>query len=136
MVDSICGIYLGILGKFLNSKEPDRRYRIAYAYSNDGLNWNRNSKYIVETKSETECQALPTVFTYKGLYHMYFCYRDVDFRSNPQNSYKLGYAYSYDGLSWTRDDINAGISTTEFSWDSEMMCYPNVFESAGNYYTL
>ena len=68
---------------------------------------------------------------------MYFCYRNAfDFRTNPQNSYKLGYAYSYDGLSWTRDDINAGISTTQFSWDSEMMCYPNVFKSAGNYYML
>ena len=117
--------------------EPDRFYRIAYAHSLDGLNWLRDGKYIIKAKTETECQALPTVFTIEGKYHMYFCYRDAhDFRTNSNNAYRLGYAYSYDGFNWTRNDEEAGIDVTPGSWDSDMMCYPHVFECNGNYYML
>ena len=117
--------------------EPDRFYRIAYACSSDGLNWHRGGSYIIETKSKTECQALPTVFRFKGRYHMYFCYRNAfDFRRNPAKSYRLGYASSIDGTSWTRCDENVGIDITLGSWDSDMLCYPNVFNCDGNYFLL
>jgi sucrose-6-phosphate hydrolase SacC (GH32 family) len=117
--------------------EPDRYYRIAYAHSPDGVNWERDGRYIIETKSENECQALPTVFTAGGRYHMYFCYRDAfDFRQNREKAYRLGYACSVDGLNWTRCDEAAGIDVTPGSWDSDMMCYPHAFECDGNHYLL
>lgn len=115
--------------------EPDRYYRIAYAHSQDAINWERDGAYIIEAKSATECQALPTVFKIGDKYHMYFCYRDAfDFRNNSEKAYRLGYAHSHDGLNWVRSD--AGIDVTPGGWDSEMMCYPNVFESDGDYYLL
>lgn len=121
----------------LDCSEPDRYYRIAYACSRDGLNWERDGRYIIDAKSENECQALPTIFALGGKYHMYFCYRDAfDFRSNREKSYRLGYAYSVDGTSWTRDDEAAGIDVTPDSWDSDMMCYPHVFECEGNHFLL
>ncbi len=116
---------------------PDRFYRIAYAHSPDGLNWHRDGRYIIESKLQTECQALPTVFRLRDIYHMYFCYRNAfDFRNNPSNSYRLGYAFSLDGINWTRCDEKAGIDITPGSWDSDMMCYPNVFKSDNNYFML
>ncbi len=121
----------------IECEEPDRNYRIAYAHSQDGLVWERDGRYIIEAKTETECQALPTVFTMGGNYHMFFCYRDAyDFRNNREKSYRLGYAYSFDGIIWTRADEDAGIDVTPGSWDSDMMCYPNVFESDGKFYLL
>lgn len=117
--------------------EPDRFYRIAYAHSRNGLDWERDGHYIIEPKSQNECQALPTVFSVGGLHHMYFCYRDAfDFRENRNKSYRLGYAYSRDGLRWIRDDGAAGIDVTPGTWDSDMACYPHVFECDGDYYLL
>jgi hypothetical protein len=117
--------------------DPDRFYRIAYASSSDGINWRRDGRYIIEAKLENECQALPTVFTYGERHHMIFCYRDAfNFRSNRNRAYRLGYAYSLDGLTWTRSDNQLGIDVSVDDWDSDMMCYPHVFECNGAHYLL
>lgn len=115
----------------------ERFYKIAYAHSIDGINWQRSGKTIIDEKIADECQALPTVIYAGGKYHMYFCYRSAyDFRQNSKNAYRLGYAWSEDMLNWTRDDNKAGIDLSESGWDSEMMCYPNLFESDGQIYLL
>jgi sucrose-6-phosphate hydrolase SacC (GH32 family) len=70
-------------------------------------------------------------------YHMYFCYRQAyDFRKNSDRSYRLGYAHSHDLITWTRDDNLAGIDVSSSGWDSEMQCYPHIFESNGDVYML
>ncbi len=118
-------------------EQAERFYRIAQAESEDGIHWKRDGKYIIEAKSDGECQALPTVFTQGGLHHMHFCYRDAfDFRTNKDRSYRLGYAYSEDGRTWIRDDQKCGIDVTPGSWDSDMMCYPHVFECDGAHFLL
>jgi hypothetical protein len=117
--------------------EPDRSYRIAYSRSLDGINWERDGRYIIPVKSDNECQALPTVFTKNGRHHMYFCYRDTfDFRNNKDKSYKLGYAFSLDGITWLRQDDAAGIDESFGEWDSDMTCYPHVFEFEGKHFLL
>nr|WP_315485069.1 hypothetical protein [uncultured Undibacterium sp.] len=105
----------------------DRFYRIAHAVSPNGIDWERNSRYLIDTVSDDECQALPTVFFMDGRYHMYFCFRNAyDFRLNKDNAYRLAYAYSDDLITWVRADQQAGISLSDSGWDSEMMCYPHV----------
>jgi hypothetical protein len=120
-----------------DGKEPDRFYKIAGAKSQDGIHWQRDGKYIVDTALEDECQALPTVFEYEGRYHMYFCFRSAfDFRTNSKNAYRLGYAWSADLKQWNRDDALSGMDLSETGWDSEMMCYPHVFECDDQVYML
>ena len=59
---------------------------------------------------------------------MLFCHRNTfDFRTNPVNAYRLGYAWSDDLIDWTREDELIGIDTTPDSWDTDMMCYPHIF---------
>lgn len=119
------------------SAQPERNYKIAYAHSKDGILWVRDGQPIIDDKIDNEAQALPTVFFTEGSYHMYFCYRNTyDFRANRENSYKLGYAHSKDGLVWQRDDTNSGMNSSVGAWDSEMMCYPNTFECEGDVYML
>lgn len=117
---------------------PERVYKIAYATSDDGINWQKMNRCIIKDKiDENECQALPTVIKIGERYHMYFCYRHmIGFRTEKEKGYRLGYAYSDDLINWTRDDINAGITTTEGAWDSDMMCYPNIFKMDGKIYLL
>jgi predicted GH43/DUF377 family glycosyl hydrolase len=115
----------------------ERVYKIGHAISHDGLEWKRLGGIISDRIDENECQALPTVIEINGRYHMYFCYRSmVGFRTEKGKGYQLGYAYSDDLDQWTRDDGVAGIELSEEGWDSEMMCYPNIFESRGNIYLL
>ena len=46
------------------------------------------------------------------------------------------YAESKDGISWERKDDKVGIDVSESGWDSEMICYPFVFEHKGQKYLL
>ncbi|RFB96299.1 hypothetical protein B5K08_07910 [Rhizobium leguminosarum bv. trifolii] len=125
--------------KFEQSEAPDRVYKIAYAFSADGREWQRTGEQIIANSlNEDECQALPTVCHHGGRHHMYFCYRQAyGFRTDPSAGYRIGYACSDDMVRWTRDDTAAGIGVSGTGeWDSDMQCYPHVFESDGKLFML
>jgi hypothetical protein len=123
---------------FENEGPPDRVYKIAHATSTDGIHFTPNGKAIIADKlHEDECQALPSVIYHTGLYHMVFCYREaVGFRKEKSRGYRLGYAYSSDLLTWTRDDDRLGIAMADEGWDSEMMCYPHFFSCSDEWHLL
>ena len=123
---------------FGENDQPDRVYKIAHATSTDGISWSRNGLPIICDKlNRNECQALPTVIFSQGKYHMYFCYRQANgFREDVNRGYRIGYAYSMDLESWVRDDLEAGIDISVSGWDSEMQCYPHVFECDEKVYLL
>lgn len=121
------------------NEPPARVYKIAHALSTDGINWQKEEgKHIItDSLNEDECQALPSVIKIGDRYHMYFCFREAtDFRKNAKRGYRLGYAWSDDLKNWNRDDKNAGIDFSETGWDSEMMCYPHIFECDSKIYLL
>ena len=120
--------------------EPVARvYKIAHAVSEDGINWVKEEgvQIIPDILDEDECQALPTVIKIDTRYHMFFCYRyATNFRKDITRGYRLGYAWSDDGKKWVRDDQRSGIDLSSEGWDSEMMCYPHLFQFNGKYYLL
>jgi predicted GH43/DUF377 family glycosyl hydrolase len=119
------------------SPYPERTYVIGHATSENGVDWKKQGQQIIESKHKGECQALPTVIKIRSRYSMYFCHRHShDFRNNPKNAYKLGYAYSDDLIHWTRDDENVGIDVSKEGWDSDMLCYPHVFQCDNRIYLL
>jgi predicted GH43/DUF377 family glycosyl hydrolase len=122
----------------MHNGSPEIIYKNKMAISDDGVNWTRMNRNIIEDKIDhLECQAGPDVFFYKEKYHMYFVYRHgVDFRSAPGRGYKIGYAHSDDLINWTRDDENSGIEYSEEGWDSTMHHYPHVFELDGSHYMV
>ena len=119
-----------------NKQEPI--YKIRLAISEDGLKWDKLNKNIIsDILGEDEAQASPDVIYFNNKYHMFFCYRYVsDYRNNKERSYKIGYASSDNLIDWVRDDSRAGIKISKSGWDSEMMCYPHVFECDGTVYML
>jgi hypothetical protein len=124
--------------KFTETEPPDRVYKIAHAISPDGFNWRRDGQQIISDRlNADECQALPTVIYIDGMYHMYFCYRQpFGFRHDSSRSYRIGYARSTDLKKWVRDDGLAGIDVSGDGWDSEMQCYPHLFECDSKVYLL
>jgi hypothetical protein len=123
-----------------DSDQPERTYKIGHAISTDAINWTRpeeGAQLIESILGEDESQALPTVIKIGPRYHMYFCYRQSsDFRKNRSRGYRLGYAYSNDICHWERNDAAAGIDVSHGDWDSDMMCYPHLFEMDGQVYMM
>ncbi len=119
------------------STQPCRIYKIAQAVSDDGITWRRTGTPIISDVFEDECQALPSVIRHDGLWRMVFCYRKAyDFHANKTNSYRLGYAVSEDLVTWRRSDEDLNFARPDTGWDSEMMCYPNLFSTGGDVYLL
>ncbi len=50
--------------------------------------------------------------------------------------YRIGYAESLDGLTWTRRDDQVGIAPSVDGWDAESLCYPCVFDHDGQRFLL
>lgn len=110
-------------------------YVVKYAESEDGLQFVRFPQQSVESNFETEAFSRPTVIKDNGIFKMWFCSRSsADYRGG-RGSYRIGYAESVDGIAWSRHD-DKGIPVSDEGWDSEMTCYPFVFETDSGRYML
>jgi hypothetical protein len=108
---------------------PRHRYHIRYAESDDGLDWRRDGRVSIDYADDAEYAiARPCVVRDGDLYRMWFCHRG--------EAYRMGYAESPDGFSWTRKDAEAAIDVSTDGWDSEMVGYPFVFDNGGRRYLL
>jgi len=120
--------------RFTTQSAPDRTYKIGHATSVDGVNWNKEEgrKVIADRLGEQESQALPTVMQISSAFHMFFCFREsFDFRAGKGRGYRIGHARSEDLSNWVRDDDEFSILGAPGEWDSDMQCYPHVFECDG-----
>lgn len=121
----------------MDQGKPEPVYKIRMATSDDGINWVKANKDLIEHKiQEDEAQASPDVFFFDGKYHMFFCYRHSTQYRGKEGGYRIGYASSDDLIHWKRDDMKAGLDISEEGWDSEMVSYPHVFELDGKIYMM
>ncbi len=108
---------------------PIYYYNIRYAESEDGIHWRREGITCIDFRYKGETRiGRPCVRKEDGIYKMWYSYAIT--------SYRIGYAESEDGIHWKRKDEEAGIDVSESGWNSEMICYPFVFEHAGRKYML
>ena len=107
----------------------EHTYNIKKATSRDGIHWNQLSDVCIEQNHLEEALTRPTILKVDQVLHMLFCYRgSKDFRGG-NDSYKIGYAKSYDYENWERDDSQSGIGVSESGWDAKMVAYPYVVET-------
>jgi len=102
---------------------------IKYATSNDGNKWNHKGIAIPYEIGKAQAFSRPTILKLNEKYHMWF-----SFRSGDGTPYRIGYANSDDGQHWKIQDANISVSDT--GWDSEMVCYPFVFQHKEKIYML
>tara|TARA_Y100001963_G_scaffold156807_1_gene251317 strand:+ start:2078 stop:2998 length:921 start_codon:yes stop_codon:yes gene_type:complete len=101
-------------------------YVIRHAYSLDGINWVKKNISIDLNENEGGISQA-SVIKEDDIYKMWYSYRgETDYRLNVDNSYRIGYAESKDGLEWNRMDDKIGMGVSKEGWDSTMICYPNV----------
>jgi len=107
--------------------KPTPEYNIKYAYSFDGIHWVKTNSVCIDEDNNGGV-ATPSVIIIDNIYHMWFGYRPSFTLSGEVAGYRIGYAWSKDGLSWNREDNRAGIETSANCFDSSMVCYPHVIE--------
>jgi hypothetical protein len=112
------------------SKNGEMIAVIKYATSKDGEKWQKHGLAVPYELGVAQAFSRPTVAKDNDGYHMWFSYRSGD-----GTKYRLGYAHSLDGKTWDRKK-NSGIDVSDDGWDSEMICYPFVFDHKGERYML
>lgn len=108
-------------------------YGIHYAESADGIAWKCHPGLCIPFADEHEYAfGRPSVYFKDDTYFMWFAHR----ATTTIDTYRIGFASSHDGRTWKRDDSLAGIDVSSQGWDSQMICYPYVFEHRGLMYML
>ncbi len=129
------GVYRMWYGSNLNwgKDQSTMDHVIKYAESTDGIHWKRLGKIVVGLEHPNEyALSKPFVIYDPSGYIMWYSYR----ANKSIYTYRIGYATSLDGLVWKRKDEEAGIDVSVNEWDSEMICYPCIFDFNGERYMV
>jgi len=125
--------YLSCTGWKKEGVKTVHNYHIKYAESADGVNWIRDGVVAIDYKDDYEYAiSVPRVIKEKGIYKMWFSSRGTEDFS----TYRIRYSESEDGINWIRKDEEIVIDVSESGWDSEMICYPFIFDHKGERYML
>jgi hypothetical protein len=104
-------------------------HELRYAESLDGVHWQpRRDALHVPMDAKEYAPSKPCVLRLGDTYHMWY--------SNRGKSYRIYHAVSPEGLTWQRQPHGPALDVSQDGWDSEMTCYPCVFEHAGRHYML
>lgn len=118
---------------------PEPYYDCRYAESKDGIHWTSTGDVCIAFDDFLHAVGRPIVFKEDNIYKMIYSYRhSVDYRTNRDQSYRIGYAESRDGIKWDRKDDLAGIAKSEDpdSFDYHMINYCHRYEHNGKKYLL
>jgi hypothetical protein len=130
------GVYRMWYGSNLRWGKTEREmdHVIKYGESSDGIHWRRSGDIAVALEHPNEYALSKPLVLKRGAasYVMYYSYRG----NGEISSYRIGHAVSKDGYSWSRRDADTGIDVSPQGWDSEMICYPFVFDYLGHTYML
>jgi predicted GH43/DUF377 family glycosyl hydrolase len=106
---------------------PEAYYNIKYAESENGIQWERRGIVCLDLTLQDDAFAKPFVYKENGIYKMWYSYRSaVNYKTNINMSYRIGYAESTDGIKWERKDNLVGIERSEDGWDSQMIEYCDI----------
>jgi hypothetical protein len=118
---------------------PEPFYRCQSATSTDGIHWSISDVPTLEFDDFLHAVGRPSVFKENGIYKMYYSYRHTrDYRTDRNQSYRLGYAESLDGEHWQRKDDLVGIHKSENPEDFDylMINYAHCYEHNNKKYLL
>lgn len=105
---------------------------IKYAVSTDMKNWTKSGCCISPEIGVSQAFSRPCVIKVSEHdWHMWYSYR------GNKDKYKIGYANSINGVDWNVFNNQQNVVyCSESGWDSEMVCYPYVFQHKDKLYML
>jgi len=128
-------LYLSCTDWYKDAKtgKVTHKYHIKYAESHNCIDWNRKGIVAIDYKDSHEYAiSVPRVVKDGDLYKMWFSSRG----SKDLSTYRIRYAESVDGIHWSRAEHDVVLDVSDSGWDSEMVCYPFVFDHNSKRYML
>ena len=105
--------------------KPMPVYTVKYLESGDGLNWPDEGVSCIELSDGDEHGfGRPWVVRSSSGYEMF-----LSVRRRSMGAYRLGYATSPDGLTWTRRDGELGLDVSNEGFDSQAIMYSAVIQT-------
>jgi hypothetical protein len=96
-------------------------YNIRFIESDDGIHWPTKGEVAVDLDSDDEYGlGRPFIAEWGGVDRMFYA------RRSHSRGYRLGYAETTNGRSWSRRDDQVGIEFSPVGWDSEMLIWASV----------
>ena len=126
--DDVCKMWYGSTIDW-TSENGEMIHVLNYATSENGHDWETHGLAIPYEVGTAQAFSKPCVIRRDDGYHMWFSYR-----SGTGTPYRLGYSFSRDGQEWSRTQSTLSVSNK--GWDSDMVCYPYVFEHKNILYML
>ena len=108
--------------------KPYPQYNIRYTESTDGIKLSQESILCIDVERNEYRIGRPRVYKRDKKYIMFYTKGAVN------GDYLPGYAESFDGKEWVRQDDRLGITLSESGWDSKSLCYPSLLEHGGRVY--
>ena len=107
-------------------------YKMRYMRSADGVNWPDHGDACLDFSSEEEhAFGRPWVSVRPdGTQWMFYSLR------TRRKGYRLGFAESPDGVTWTRKDAVVGIDVGPDEWDSQEIAYASLVDYGDRTYLL
>lgn len=117
----------------------DYKYEIGYAYSADGITWNKHGTPVVlvgDANSWDNCFLEgPSVMKDGSIYKMWYAgYDCVVNGQSTDGQVNIGYATSSDGITWTRHENNPVLTATSNTWDKIYVQDPHVIKYNNAYH--
>ncbi len=127
------GIYKMWYGSTISweTENGEMLHVIKYATSKNGVSWEKHGIAIPYELGVAQAFSKPSVVKDKNGFSMWFSYRD-----GTGKKYRIGYAHSLDGETWKLKLNEVGIDVSNNGWDSEMLCYPFIFNFEDKRYML
>ena len=125
------GIYKMWYGSTVDwtSKNGEMIHVLKYATSFDCKTWNLKGSSLPYIISKAQAFSRPTLMNIKNKKHIWYSYRSGD-----GTLYRIGHSQSENDQFKLNPSPNLDVSSN--GWDSEMVCYPFVFEHKNEIYML
>lgn len=125
--------YLAYYVSCIGWKEIDGKmepyYNLKIAESRNALIWNLLNKTAIPLRKNEGGIASPSILVENNIFKMWFSVRgESDYRENPNNTYRIGYAESFDGILWERKE-NDVLPLSIDGFDSKMITYGFVLKN-------
>jgi len=120
--------YLSCTGWSGQEGAAKHHYHIKYARSGNPVSWERNGDIAIDFVGDEYAISRPSVLRdTDGTWRMWFSARG--------HHYQIYTATSKDGVQWTRQSAPV-LTASDTGWDSDMVCYPFVFDHGGARFML
>ncbi|MBQ8630087.1 MAG: hypothetical protein IJ479_00010 [Alphaproteobacteria bacterium] len=130
--------YTANIGWINNGVHLAPKYDIKYLESAKQDEWPAQPRLSLPLNGDEYGLTMPQVFFEDGIYKMFYSIRSIS------KGYRLGYAESYDGITFRRLDSKMEIDVSASGFDSEMICFGKIIKQkektylfyCGNHYGI